>query len=413
MANNTFSVHFFIKKEKLNKNGLVPIVAKVKINGTKAEFSTTRMIAPRLWMAEKEQVKSLDASLKQLNEHLESFKTRLYATYSKFVLSDTELTAEVFKTAFAGKKLDKGVPTLIELTKEHNVDYERLVGIKYTPGGYKCYKTTLKYLTEFITIKYGRKDIRLEEVNYRFCEAFFAWLTSCKNCRINGANKQMQRVKKLLNFSIRLGYISANPMDTYPLKFKLQERVALNESELKALVELFLQRDTLIKVKDIFLFQCYTGLSYSDVARLSKEHLTKGRDGVLWIKMKRTKTNVSFSIPLLEPAIKLLDKYSENRSQKTTLLPVLSNQKMNENLKLIQELAGVSKNLTSHLARHTFATTITLTNGVPIETVSKMLGHTSLKTTQIYAKVVDTKIQEDMKMLAAKLDKVTQSKMHT
>jgi site-specific recombinase XerD len=405
MANNTFSIHFYIKKEKLNKNGLAPIVAKVKINGMKAEFSTTRTVAPHLWMADKEQVRSSDANLKQINEHLESFKTKLYATYSKLLRNDVELTTEAFKTALAGKKDDRSVPSFIELIKEHNLDYEKLVGIKYTPGGYKCYKTTLKYVTEFTTFKYGRRDIRLEEVNFKFCEGFFAWLTSCKNCKINGANKQIQRIKKLLNFSIRLGYINANPMHTYPLKFRIQERIALNDIELKTMIELSLQRDTLKEVKDVFLFQCYTGLSYSDVCRLSKEHLVEGRDGVLWIKMKRAKTNVSFSIPLLEPARKLLDKYSNSLSKKSTLLPVLSNQKMNENLKLIQKLAGLPKNLTSHLARHTFATTITLTNGVPIETVSKMLGHTSLKTTQIYAKVVDTKIQEDMKVLAEKLSK--------
>jgi site-specific recombinase XerD len=406
MANNTFSIHFIVKKENLNKSGQAPIVAKIKLNGTKTEFSTNRMVEPHLWVAKKEQVKPLDASLKQLNEHLESFKTKVYTTYSKLILSDSDLTAEIFKAAFTGKKIERGVPTLIELTKEHNLDYERLVGIKYTAGGYKCYKTTLKYLIEFIPNRFGRNDIKLSEVNYKFCEAFFEWLTTRKNCKNNGAGKQIQRVKKLLNFSIRLGYVNSNPMSTFPLKFKLQERVALNERELNAIEELTLQRDTLKKVKDIFLFQCYTGLSYSDVCRLSQEHLVEGREGVLWIKMKRTKTNVSFSIPLLEPAMKLIKRYEGNRSNSKALLPVLSNQKMNENLKLIQELAGLSKNLTSHLARHTFATTITLTNGVPIETVSKMLGHTSLKTTQIYAKVVDTKIQEDMRVLAEKLSRI-------
>ena len=173
--------------------------------------------------------------------------------------------------------------------------------------------------------------------------------------------------------------------------------------EINKLVALQLQRQVLRDVRDVFLLQCYTGLSYSDIKQLSKTHISAGENGALWIRMQRQKTSVSFGVPLLPAALLILDKYLPNADPDKPLMPVISNQKMNDNLKLLQELAGISKNLTTHLARHSFATTITLNNGVPISTVSRMLGHTKLSTTQIYAKVLEKTIGADMLLLEQKL----------
>ena len=405
MASNTFSIHFIIKKGKVNKEGLVPIVARIRINGMQTEISTNRTILPSLWLKDKEASKPIDAFHEQLNSHLEVFKIKQYATYSKLLLSEEEVSAHSFKQATSNRrKVMPKAPTLIEAAREHNEQFEKLVGIKYSYGSYKNYKTTLKYLIEFVPQYKNKKDISLSEVNYKFCETFYAWLTSSKNCKTNGANKQLQRLKKIINFSIKSGYILTNPMQSFALKFKPAEKVALNNAEIKAIANLKLQRDTLKKVRDAFLFQCYTGLSYSDIVRLDISHIVKAAKGELWIKMKRKKTDVSFSIPLLPSALKILNQYLEQQGLDKLIFPVLSNQKMNDALKIIQELAGISKSLTTHLARHTFATTITLSNGVPIETVSKMLGHTNLKTTQVYAKVLDTKIGYDMDILKKKLE---------
>ena len=168
---------------------------------------------------------------------------------------------------------------------------------------------------------------------------------------------------------------------------------------------LIYKEKTLKEVRDAFVFQCFTGLSYSDLKRLSEKHIYKVGNGDLWIKMERQKTEVGFSVPLLKPAARLLDEYLQSNNDSEYLFLVLSNQKMNDNLKVIQEIADISKNLTTHLARHTFATTVTLNNNVPIETVSKMMGHTNIRTTQLYAKVMDMKIEADMQNLKDKLFK--------
>ena len=193
-------------------------------------------------------------------------------------------------------------------------------------------------------------------------------------------------------------------MATYTVEYTPVNKVALNMAEINRLAELDLQRQLLKSVRDVFLLQCYTGLSYADIQKLSKSHISNGDNGTQWIRMKRQKTSVSFAVPLLPAALAILDKYLPNSDHETPLMPVISNQKMNDNLKLLQELAGISKNLTTHLARHSFATTITLNNGVPISTVSRMLGHTKLSTTQIYAKVLEGTIDNDMKLLGEKLN---------
>lgn len=200
----------------------------------------------------------------------------------------------------------------------------------------------------------------------------------------------------MIHYAIRSGYISVDPMASYALTFKPAKRFALTLLELSVLEALDLQRKDLRQVRDIFVFQCYTGLSYIDIKRLESIHIHQDDKGELWFKMDRQKTGVSFAIPLLNPALRILKNYTEDGSINPLLFPVLSNQKMNDYLKIIQEIAGLQKNLTTHLARHTFATTITLSNNVPIETVSRMLGHTNIRTTQIYAKVLDLKIESDM-----------------
>ncbi len=403
MTPNTFSVQFIIKQDKQDNGGLVPVYAKVFINGSKIELSTFRKINPNHWDKAKKQIKPTVKNATEVNQFLEDFKSRIYACYSKLIASSNELSAEGFKNQFYGKKEKKNTPQIIEAAQKHNQNFESLIGIKYSYGSYKNYKTTLKYLQEFVPETFNKKDVPLTEINFKFCEAFFHFLTTKKNCQTNGANKQLQRVKKIVNYAIKQGYINYNPMATYTLEFKPVNKIALTLDEVRRISNLKLNRKTLETVKDIFLFQCYTGISYSDAKRLSSINISKDRKEQKWVKMTRAKTQTLFSVPLLPQANEILEKYLKESIENNAILPVLSNQKMNDNLKVIQELAAISKNLTTHLARHTFATTITLNNGVPIETVSRMLGHTKLSTTQMYAKVLDDKIAKDMDALKEKL----------
>ena len=396
MQPNTFGVNFLIRKDRANKDGLFPIYCRININSKASKISLNLNISAAEWNDDLQLPKKSCKNFKTFMNVIESFKSRTYQVYSNLLAANTELTLANFKTSFIGKKTILKTHTLIETATEHNQNFEQMIGIKYSYGSYKNYKTTLKYLIEFIPIVYKKKDISLKEVDYKFCEAFFSYLTTRKSCKNNGANKQIQRVKKIINYSIRLGYIVSNNMTTYTLNFIPAKRSALTLIELGKLESLSLERKDLERVRDIFIFQCYTGLSYIDIKRLEHKHIHIDDKEELWIKMERQKTGGSFSIPLLKPALRLLQAYKILYPKEDMVFPVLSNQKMNNHLKIIQELASIRKNLSTHIARHTFATTITLSNNVPIETVSRMLGHTTIRTTQIYAKVLDTKIETDM-----------------
>ena len=387
-------MQFIVKSEKMDKNGLVPIYAKLFINTQKIEISTNRRIELYKWDKKNKKAKEDE----ELNQFLELYKTKLYNTYSKALLKDEYLTPELFKEIFLGTKMEKvKIHYLLETATLHNTNFEKLIGIKYSYGSYKNYKSTLKYLNEFVPLYANAKDIPLEEVNYNFCEAYYGYVTTEKTCTTNGANKQIQRLKKIVNYAIKQGFISKNPMATFTLEFKQVNRVILTIEELKKLIQFDFQRPTLEKVRDVFIFQCFTGLSYADIKTLNLRDI---EDNL--IKMDRAKTGNKFVVPLLPQALELIDKYADYENAAKPIFPVLSNQKMNLNLKLIQEIVGIKKSLTTHIGRHTFATTIALANGVPIETVSKMLGHTKISTTQVYAKVLDDKIIKDMDRLKDK-----------
>lgn len=401
MRSTPFKIKLFLNKSRIRSDGTIPIYARVRLNKQKMELTSHQAVESKHWNEQKELVIK-HSSANTINSHLQAFKAKINEAYTHLYITRQDITLASVKAILMGKTVDSE-HTLIELTEEHNKQFASLVGKKYSEGSYKNYRTTLKYLKEFIPSYYNKQDIPLLKVNYQFCEAYFTFLTSVKSCRINGANKHIQRIKKIINYAMKLGYISKNTVSAYKIEFEPAHKVALSIKEVEAISNLELSRVTLEQVRDVFLFQCYTGLSYSDIKVLSLTNIHQDETSY-WIKMQRQKTKVSFSIPLLAPAQTIIEKYKDKNTPDTPLLKVLSNQKMNENLKVIQELAGIKKNLTTHLARHSFAT-IALTHGVPIESVSAMLGHTKLATTQIYAKVLDSKIAQDMMVMQNKFKK--------
>lgn len=401
MSISNHNIYLYLRKSRPDKDGKLPIYIRISLNGNRMEYPSGQGVNAEHWDDKKQKVVRLkDAST--INGVLSTVKSDINHAVSQLQISKTEVTLNNVRLLLRGEAIQE-TQTFIKVAQEHNENFERQIGKKYSQGSYKNYKTTLKYLIDFVPQYYGQKDMPLKAVNYKFCEAFFTYLTTQKECHINGANKQIQRVKKIINYAIKSGYIQANPMAAYTIEFTPVHKVALTLDEIKRLAGLNLNRQVLKDVRNVFLIQCYTGLSYSDIKSLSVANISAGDNGILWLRMKRQKTSVSFSVPLLPNALAILNQYLATATPETPLLPVISNQKMNENLKLLQELAGISKNLTTHLARHSFATTITLSNGVPIETVSKMLGHTKLSTTQIYAKVLEGKIGSDMKLLSDRL----------
>ncbi len=274
----------------------------------------------------------------------------------------------------------------------------------------KNYYSTERCIKKFLEEEYRVEDIPLKKLNYRFIVDFEQYVREYKpatrsGCANNGAMKHMERLKKMSRLGVRLEWLDKDPFINFKLKFNKTERQFLTEREIKLIQETTFTEPSYEKIKDLFLFACYTGLSYIDVKELRSDHLVIGRDGGDWLFTKREKTEESLKIPLLPIAKKIIEKYKENVDIKARgrLLPIYSNHMINRTLKDIADACGIHKNLTFHVARHTFATAITLSNGVPIETVSKLLGHSKLSTTQIYARVLEKKIGEDMHNLMIRL----------
>ncbi|WP_024480462.1 site-specific integrase [Cellulophaga baltica] len=277
-------------------------------------------------------------------------------------------------------------------------------------GTLKNYSTTETYLNKFLAQERKVSDIYLKQLNYRFICDFEHYLRNYKNRKKqlmmanNGVMKHLERFKKMINLAVKLEWIPKNPFQQFQLKFDKFDRLYLTERELELIEHTVFKQNRLEQVKDCFLFSCYTGLSYVDVKELTVHKITKGIDHQNWIFTKREKTNELVKIPILPKAWDILEKYKADKNFQG-VLPLSSNQKTNSYLKEIAKDCGIQKNITFHVARHTFATTIMLSNGVPIETASKLLGHTKLSTTQIYARVVETKISEDISNLLLRFKK--------
>ena len=317
------------------------------------------------------------------------------------------MSCQAIKSRYLGE--DDHQKTLKELIAYHNSNMDSVL----KPGTMKNYYTTERYLNKFLKEKIKTDDIYLKQLNYRFITDFEHYLRNYKNSKRqlmltnNGVMKHLERLKKIINLSIKLEWIIKNPFQKFQLKFEKYDRQYLTERELGLLENTYFKQERLERVKDIFIFSCYTGLSYIDVKELTTHQIVKRMDNKYWIHTKREKTNEIVKIPILPKALQIIEKYKpfSELTNKTKLLPLCSNQKTNSYLKEIMTACRIHKNVTFHVARHTFATTVMLTNGVPLETVSKLLGHTKLSTTQIYARVLDTKISEDIDTLLERFER--------
>jgi site-specific recombinase XerD len=295
---------------------------------------------------------------------------------------------------------------LLEIFKEHNKQMAALVNKQYAPNTLRRYVTVLRILQEFLQWKFQVKDLDIKDIDHSFITSLDFYLRSVRNCNNNSTCKYIRNFKKIILSCVAHGWLAKDPFLNYKAKLEDVERDFLSEEELAMLSAKQFTIHRLTEVRDVFLFCCYTGLSYADVKNLKHSEISTGIDGYKWIFTNREKTEEASRIPLLPVPLELMKKYKnhpacENRG---LVLPVISNQKMNAYLQEIKELCSINKQLTCHIARHTFATTVTLSNGVPMETVSKMLGHKSVRTTQIYAKVIDKKVSTDMTLLRSKLE---------
>ena len=398
------SILFYAKRAKSTSDGLVPIYLRVTVNGQRIEQSTKRYVEPIKWSTEQGKMKGNSEEARALNTYLDILKAKVYDIQKKIIHDGQEANFENIRNKMLG--VDTRNRMLIPIFEDHNKKVEALLNDEFAPGTLERYKTSLKHTVDFLEWKYKVSDIDITKIDHSFVTEYEFYLRSVKKCANNTAVKYIKNFGKIIRICIANGWIDKNPFVNYKSKVKEVERVFLVEEELQTMADKEFQIERLNQVKDIFLFSCFTGLAYIDVKKLTKNNINIGIDGERWIFTNRQKTDTKSNIPLLPMAEEIIAKYKDHPQciNEGKLLPVLSNQKMNGYLKEVADLCGIQKELTFHIARHTFATTVTLTNGVPIESVSKMLGHKNLRTTQHYAKILDRKVSDDMKLLRDKLN---------
>lgn len=406
----TFSYIFYLKKPKIYEKGPVPIYLRITVDGKRAEISIKREADPDNWNSKAGRLDGKSEKVRQFNAYLDILQSQLYEAHQTLIRDNKMITAEALKNKYTGASEKQRM--LIGIFQKHNEEVEALIDKGYAAGTVERYKTSLSHTQEFIKWKFRISDIDIREIGHEFITDYDFFLRSERKCANNTVIKYIKNFKKIVRICIANGWLDKDPFIRYKPKLTEVDRDFLSAEELQVLTKKIFVMDRLNQVKDIFIFSCYTGLAYVDVTKLTPSNLVIGIDGKHWIKTHRTKTDTPSSIPLLPPAMEILNKYKGHPAavNKGRLLPMLSNQKMNAYLKEIAIVCEIQKDLTFHIARHTFATTVTLSNGISLESVSKMLGHKNMRTTQHYAKILDKKVSQDMDILFRKYEPKTKLK---
>lgn len=404
MKRATFSILFYVKKTKTLKNGEIPMFVRITVNGKNCEFSLHRSIKPTLWDSKTGKASGRTKEAQAVNEYLEHFKFKIYEYRKELEHENKIVTAIALRNKYTGVSDDSRY--LLPVFMEHNEQCRELIGRDFASGTVERYECCYRHLQKFIEKNYKRNDVLLSEIDHKFIKDFEFYLKtkSSGECSHNTATKYIKNFKKIILYALANDWIRVNPFRNIKFHIEDVDVPFLDTNELEALGSKEFQNERIQKVKDIFVFCCFTGLAYSDVKNLEPKHLIIKDDGELWLMKNREKTGNPCHIPVLPPAKKIIDKYENDVHCiiKNRLLPVPSNQKMNSYLKEIADFCGIDKELTTHTARHTFATTVTLANNISIEVVSKMLGHSSVNMTKRYARVVDDLIKINMEKIKVK-----------
>jgi integrase len=390
---------FFIRRNRQLKDVNRPIYVRISIDKERVDVSTGQSVPEIIWIPEFGMETGNTKEARILNRHIDKVKKGILDHYTQILVEGKEVTAKTVRNAWLG--IIENERTIIGIFKEHNDQARLLINKDFSPAKVQRYETTLKHVQNYIKWRFRKNDLALSSITHDFISGLELYLKTERDCGHNTTIKYIKNFKEIVRIAMANGWLKSDPFVNHKMRLEKVDRGFLTDNELNAIRNLKLKIDRLDTVRDMFLFACFTGLSFSDLKILSPENLVVDKDGRYWIHTKRIKTDNSCHIPLLPPAKEIIQKYRMNPHciNKGVLLPIYSNQKYNAYLKEIADLAGIDKNLTSHIARHTFATTITLNNDVPIESVSKMLGHSSINMTRIYARLLDKKVGNDMSRL--------------
>ena len=395
----TYNLLFLIRKSKILKNKKCPISIRITINNERIEFVSKCQVDPNIYDNSACAALGKTKEAKIVNEFIQATRYRFQSIVNEMILNGELITPVKLKNQYLGIKEES--KTILEVFADHNKKVKALEGIQYASETRLRYETCYRHIQKCIKTKYGKSDLDLRHITHQFLSDLEFYIKSKIGCNHNTTMKYLKNFKKITRIAMNNGWLKADPFVNFKLTLNKVQRDFLTDIELNAIIDKHFSIHRLEQVKDCFLFACFTGLAYSDLKRLRKDNIIL-YNNTFWINIKRKKTNTQSNIPLLPFAKSIIEKYKDHPEveKKNVLLPVLSNQKMNAYLKEIGDLCKITKKLTSHVARHTFATTITLNNDVPIESVSKMLGHSSLEMTKIYAKLLDKKVGRDMKKLS-------------
>ncbi|MDT0606305.1 site-specific integrase [Croceitalea rosinachiae] len=400
-AKNTFSILFYPKTSDSDKHGMSPLFLRITVDSKRVELSLKRKVRPKNWCPISNRVIGKGQNTDEINNHLDDLKVRIRRIQAEFVSQGQPYSAVTVKD----KLLNKGskIKTVLSIYDNHNNNMQSLLGVDYTYSTYRRHVRTRNHLERFIFQEYGGKDLFITNVNLKFVTGFEHYLKLSKAGSHNTIVKYVTNFKKIVRIALANNWMKTDPFYHWKARWLKTYREVLTDIELRLLIEKEFKLVRLERTRDVFVFCCFTGLSYIDAKNLGEENI-HSIGHKKWIRILLTKTKVQSTIPLLPIVEQILNKYraSPNKQIGQRLLPVLSNQKMNQYLKEISEICHINKRMTFHLSRHTFATTVTLSNGVPIESVSKMLGHQSMRTTQIYAQVLDHKLSKDMELVAGR-----------
>lgn len=410
MKRSTFKQLFYINRQKIKKNGKCPVMGRITLDGKVCQYSTGLEVRPEFWnpdagraacigrKAENVSTEEKDA-LKALNRELERMEQAANDAYKRNV-DQGYVTAELIRNAVTGK--DRKAETLITLFDEHNAEYAKRVGIDRVRTSYKRYLLTRKHLAGFLQYKYGMEDIPLSSLDMKFIDDFEFYLSTIRRIELGTYNADLIQLRKIARLAVKQHTLKRDPFLGYKLKPVPSKHRFLTGEQFSKILNAEFNTYRMCHTRDLFVFSCFTGLGRADLASLTEENVVTEADGSKWLHLDRRKTGTDCHVKLLDIPLRIMEKYKgEGKDGRLFFVPITSC--LCQTLKLIEKACGLDCHLTFYIARHSFATLVCLSNGVPIETISKMMGHRSIRTTQIYAEITGQKVRKDMERLADNL----------
>jgi len=396
---STFTVLFYVNRDKVKQNGLCPVMGRITIDTKVAQFSTKADVNSTLWNTKTGRAIGKSSQAILVNRAIDRLTQEINKFYTEMVDKQGYVTAELVKNALYG--IGRKQDMLLKLFNEHNQEFKLRVGVNRVEDTYSSYLHSYHQLLNFISQKYGMEDIALDKLNLNFIDAYDFYLRVDRQMKQNTIVGHLIILKKMIRRAIHQGILNRDPFVNYISEQPEKQCRHLKSEEIDKIMQIHIASKKVCHTRDMFIFCCFTGLSYSDIRNLSQGHLTTQVDGSLWISIKRQKTKSECNIRLLDIPKQIIDKYKDDRKS-DKVFNMISLVSICRNLEKIAVLCGI-EHITFHMARHNFGTHITLSQGVPIETVSRMMGHRSIATTQIYAKITNKKVNEDMKLLSERI----------